>query len=65
VRPGTTVRWTSHGKHTHSVTSDKSDWGSNEMGPSAVFSHTFAKPGTYTYHCEVHPDQMRGTVIVK
>jgi plastocyanin len=65
VRPGTTVRWTNRGKHTHTVTSDKGDWGSNEMGPAAVFSHTFTKAGTYTYHCEVHPEQMRGTVVVK
>jgi plastocyanin len=65
VRPGTTVRWTNRGKHTHTVTSDKGDWGSNELGPAAVFSHTFTEPGTYTYHCKVHPDVMRGTVIVK
>ena len=28
------------------------------------FSFTFAKPGTYTYFCSVHP-HMTGTIVVK
>jgi plastocyanin len=65
VPVGTTVQWTNHGKHGHTVTSDKGDWGSNELGPSGVYSYTFSRPGTYTYHCKIHADQMRGTIIVK
>jgi len=26
---------------------------------------TFTKPGTYHYHCAIHPKDMRGTIIVK
>jgi plastocyanin len=65
VTAGTIVRWKNQGRHDHTVTSDKGDWGSNGLGPGKAFSHAFTRPGTYTYHCEIHPDQMRGTVIVK
>lgn len=29
-----------------------------------TFTTTFASPGTYPYFCEVHPEQMLGTVVV-
>ncbi len=65
VPAGTVVRWTNQGKHGHTVTSDKGDWGSKELGPGASFSHAFTRPGTYTYHCTIHSEEMRGTVVVK
>jgi plastocyanin len=65
VPAGTTVRWTNRGQHKHTVMSDMGDWGSKELGPKAVYEYTFTQPGTYAYHCEVHPKEMRGTVVVK
>lgn len=65
VPVGTTVRWTNRGQHKHTVTSDKGDWGSKELAPKAVYEYTFTQPGTYAYHCQVHPKEMRGTVVVK
>jgi plastocyanin len=65
VAAGTTVRWTNRGGHQHTVTSDKGDWGSAGLAPAAVYSYTFTHPGEYPYHCEVHPREMRGTVVVK
>ena len=32
--------------------------------PGDTFTTTFPTPGTYPYFCEIHPDEMRGTVIV-
>ncbi len=29
----------------------------------AKYSHMFAKPGTYPYHCKIHPS-MKGTITV-
>jgi plastocyanin len=66
VPAGTTVRWTNHGQHGHVVTSDQGDWGSSkELAPAGTYSYTFSRPGEYPYHCEVHPAEMRGTVVVK
>jgi plastocyanin len=65
VSAGTTVRWTNRGHHKHTVTSDRKDWGSEGLSPADTYSYTFRYPGTYPYHCEVHPGEMRGTVIVK
>jgi hypothetical protein len=36
---------------------------SGAVQPGQSYSFTFDKPGTYTYHCEIHPD-MTGTVTV-
>ena len=53
---------------THNV---KADDGSFTSGPPAdrgTFQRTFATPGTYTYHCQVHGSPnagMRGTVVVR
>lgn len=65
VAPGTTVFWTNHGQHQHTITSDKRDWGSKKLAPGGVYSYTFPRAGEYKYHCEVHPGDMRGTVLVK
>jgi plastocyanin len=65
VPAGTTVRWINHGEHKHTITSDSGDWGSKELGAESFYFYTFSRPGTYTYHCEVHPAEMRGTIVVK
>jgi plastocyanin len=65
VSVGTTVQWTNYGQHRHTVTSDTGLWDSGELGPLGLSSYTFARPGTYPYHCKVHGQQMRGTVVVR
>jgi plastocyanin len=32
--------------------------------PGDTFAHTFTRPGTFEYHCELHTNTMRGTVTV-
>ncbi len=44
----------------HTVTGDGFDSGPKTTG---LFSHTFAAPGSFAYHCSVHP-AMKGTVTV-
>ena len=39
-------------------------WDSGDMAPNATFSTTFAQPGTYAYHCTIHPF-IRGTIVVQ
>jgi plastocyanin len=64
VKAGQTVTWTNDDSVGHDVTADSFKSGSAggiEGGQS--FKHTFAKAGTFTYVCTVHPG-MKGTVVV-
>ncbi|HET6777936.1 MAG TPA: cupredoxin domain-containing protein [Gemmatimonadales bacterium] len=47
----------------HTITSDDLSFLSGNLTPGRTFEHTFGTPGTYTYHCSIHP-AMRGTVTV-
>jgi plastocyanin len=63
VPAGSTVTWTNSGAAAHTVTADNGAFDSGQLEPGASFSQTFTTPGTYTYHCEIHP-RMTGTVVV-
>ena len=64
VPVGTTVLWTNKGQDTHTTTSDSSMWDSGAMTNGKPFSFTFAKAGTFAYHCTFHAGLMRATVVV-
>jgi plastocyanin len=62
VPAGTTVTWSFRdGQVPHNVHGD--GWGSGDPQHSGSYRHTFDRPGTYTYHCTLHP-QMTGRVVV-
>jgi len=63
VQAGTTVTWTNSGAATHTVTADNGAFDSGQLASGATFSQTFDTAGTFTYHCEIHP-QMTGTIVV-
>jgi LPXTG-motif cell wall-anchored protein len=56
VAPGTTVTWVNKGQAPHTTTADDGTWDSGTLQPGEDFSFTFDQPGTYTYHCSIHPD---------
>jgi plastocyanin len=69
INPGDTVVW--QWKNTvdpHTVTSTPSNlttrFDSGEHSGNFSFSKTFNHRGRFTYHCQVHPDFMRGAVEV-
>jgi plastocyanin len=64
VTTGTTVRWTNIGAVLHTVSSDTGLWDSGDLGTGGVFTRTFMTPGTFDYHCNYHPLQMTGKVVV-
>lgn len=69
VTAGTIVTWTNDDTMAHTVTSDTGLFDSSVLDASALyvspgtFSYTFSTPGTYPYHCTIHPS-MTGTVVV-
>jgi plastocyanin len=77
INPGDSVTWRWSGPDTnHSVTADSGQAESFDSDPGgapgginhevgATFRHTFSKPGVYDYVCRVHPDFMRGLVVVR
>jgi plastocyanin len=60
---GSTVTWTNLDGVAHTVTADDGSWGSSMLGQGGTYSHVFTSPGSYTYHCAIHP-YMMGTVVV-
>ncbi len=72
INSGDTVTWKWDDGDTHTVTSDGSAWpnsGVKSGGPPfASFQHTFASPGVFPYHCQIHGGPggagMSGTVTV-
>jgi len=64
VLPGTTVLWSNVSQRTHTVTADDETFDSGHLDPGATFRVTFARPGTYTYHCTIH-SSIRGEIDVR
>ncbi len=69
IKAGTTVTWKNTTAVGHTVTSDDGkSFDSGASNPiaaqSGTFSFTLAKPGTFPYHCAIHPF-MKATIIVQ
>jgi plastocyanin len=67
-----TVQWfnddhtsSSYGSNsvTHNITADDGSFTSGELVAGTSFDATFDAPGTYGYHCSIHPT-MKGTITV-
>ena len=80
IKAGTTITWTNDGPSSHTTTSDSGVWDSGTLGaPSGgggygggtaggSFQFKFSTPGTYSYHCKIHPPSsypsFTGTITV-
>jgi plastocyanin len=65
VSPGARVTVANHDSTAHTATADQGqsfDTGDIDPGSSATI--TLSKPGTYAYHCSIHPF-MHGTLVVR
>ncbi len=61
---GTQVTWTNRDDIPHTVVSDDKSIRSKALDTDEKFTFTFAKPGTYSYFCSIHP-KMRGTIVAQ
>ena len=68
INVGDVVRWTFSGDpHTVTSGSPGAPNGAFDSGikdPGGTFQMTFQTPGTYSYFCQIHPEQMTGTIVV-
>ncbi len=64
VDVGTAVTWRNDQSVEHTVTGDDEEFDSANLPEGASFTQTFEEPGTFTYHCEIHPS-MTGTINVQ
>jgi len=63
VKVGAKVTWTNGDTVAHTVTADTNSFASGNLQPGGSISFTFTRPGTYAYHCSIHPS-MHGSVVV-
>jgi len=66
VTPGTKVTWVNKDKTAHTVTATRpaKAFASGKLMQGRKFSFMFKRPGTYYYHCAIHPN-MKGVVHVR
>jgi plastocyanin len=66
IKKGNTVVWKwTQGGVPHNVTPTKGGHGSRTSSRKGfTYARTFAKKGTYSFECTIHPGQMRITVKV-
>jgi plastocyanin len=67
VKTGTVVTWINQDGATHALASDAGSpaaFSSDPLSPGTSYTFTFTQPGTYPYHCSIHPS-MKGTIIVQ
>jgi plastocyanin len=64
IKAGESVTWTNQDSMSHTVVADNGEFESGELGQGATFTFAFDQPGTYPYHCSIHPS-MKATVVVK
>jgi len=70
VPKGTTVTWVNQDTANHQIVNDAQGtitqgalFTSSSFPKSASYSFKFDSPGTYPYHCSLHP-AMKGTIVV-
>ncbi len=64
ITSGATVTWSNQDNVGHTVTADDGSFDSKTVASGSTFSQTFSAPGTYTYHCSIHPS-MKATIVVQ
>ena len=63
VAAGGKVTWRNEDADDHTVTLDDGSFDSGDLAEGKLKSESFKSPGSFAYHCEIHPE-MTGTVEV-
>ncbi len=55
VKAGQTIAWQNNDSTTHTATADGGAFDTGSIAPGATRSITMSAPGTFSYHCAIHP----------
>jgi plastocyanin len=66
IQAGELITWQNDDSIRHTVTddTDNPEFSSDAIQPSDTFSITFDEPGSFKYHCSIHPDRMQGELVI-
>lgn len=64
VKAGTKLVFTNNDAVGHTATADDGTFDTGVIQPGQTEEVTLNTPGTYTYHCTLHPN-MTGTIVVE
>ncbi len=64
VHAGTRVTFSNRSGTTHTATENGGGFDTGRIGPGDSASVTFKRPGTYLFHCSIHPF-MHGRIVVR
>jgi plastocyanin len=63
AKVGDVIVWSNQDSAPHSATLDDGTCDTKTINSGAQAGLVFSAPGTYTYHCAIHPTQMKGYTI--
>ena len=63
ARVGDVIAWSNQDTAPHSATLDDGTCDTKTINSGAQAMLVFTAPGTYTYHCSIHPGQMKDYTI--
>jgi plastocyanin len=63
IHVGDTIQWLNNGPSAHTATANNGSFNTGVLQKGHSASVTFHLPGTFAYHCSIHPF-MHGTVVV-
>ncbi len=63
AKVGDVIVWSNQDSAPHSATLDDGTCDTKTINIGAQAGLVFSAPGTYTYHCSIHPTQMKGYTI--
>jgi plastocyanin len=64
VKVGDVVAWMNGDSAPHSATMDDGSCDTDSISSGSTAMLVFNAPGTYTYHCKIHPTQMKDVTVV-
>lgn len=64
AKVGDAIGWTNSDSAGHTASLDDGTCATDTIATGQTQALVFSAPGTYTYHCAIHPTRMKGTITI-